>query len=615
MGLVLAVSSIVRGLVGAGIGLIVGFGLSVFVTTVTGRPLAEIAVSISFVLALIGWLLGVGVWSTWVREWFGLKPGQPITEGWQRFFTFSTDHKVIGVQYLVTMVVLFLLAGLLAMLIRVELIAPGSGVMDPAQYNTVMGLHGIIMVAVAVATIMGGLGNFFLPIMIGSEDVAFPRINALSYWIIPPVAVLLILTPVFGGFNSGWTAYPPLSVTNADGQVLFLLAFMTFGFSSILGGLNFITTIITLRAPGMTWGRLPIFVWAVFAASLISLTATQVVAYGLFMVLMDRIGGTVFFLASSGGKPILYEHIFWFYSHPAVYIMILPAFGLELEIISHFSRKPVYAYKWVVGAFISIVILSFLVWAHHLFTSGMENFLHIPFMAMTELISIPTGAVFLSALGTMWMGKLWLRTPMLFALGVIFNFLIAGITGIFLADVATDIHLQDTYFVVAHFHYTMVGGEIFIIFGALYYWFPKITGRMYNEAMGKLHFWWMFIAYNVTFTAMFWVGVQGMNRRVADYPEVMGTGNMIVSIAAFFLGASFIVFVFNMVKAWTSGPIAGDNPWEARTLEWQTTSPPPLENFDTPPVVVGGAYDYGTPEAVHARFGDAPAAEGSVGDD
>ncbi|MCH8063563.1 MAG: cbb3-type cytochrome c oxidase subunit I [Chloroflexi bacterium] len=262
----------------------------------------------------------------------------------------------------------------------------------------------------------------------------------------------------------------------------------------MFGGLNFITTIITLRAPGMTWGRLPIFVWSILAASIISLTATQVVAFGLLMVVLERVGGMVFFNAAAGGKPILYEHIFWFYSHPAVYIMILPGLGIMLETLSHFARKPVFAYKLVVGAFMSIVVFSFVVWAHHLFTSGMEQFLHMPFMIITELISIPTGIVFLSALGTLWMGKLWLRTPMLFAMGVVFNFLIGGLTGIFLADVATDINLQDTYFVVAHFHYTMMGGEVFLIFGALYYWFPKVTGRMFNEALGKLHFWWMFIA-------------------------------------------------------------------------------------------------------------------------
>ena len=456
-----------RGFLFGGVGLALGIGLARVVTILTDRPLEQPAIAIGYVFALIGWLLGVGVWGVWARDWLGLGTKEYESEGWSRYFTFSVDHKVIGIQYLITFIVVFLLAGLLAVLVRIELLDSGETILGAGDFNTTMSLHGIMMVAVAVATIMGGFANFAVPLLIGAEDVAFPRINAVSYWIIPPVVVLLLLTPVFGGFDSGWTAYPPLSVINANGQLLFLLAFITFGLSSILGGINFITTIITLRAPGMTWSRLPIFVWSIFAAALLSLTFTQVVALGLLMVVLDRVAGLSFFDAGQGGDPLLFEHIFWFYSHPAVYIMILPAFGIELEILSHFSRKPVFAYKLVVASFLAIVGLGAVVWAHHLFTSGMADFLHVPFMTVTELISIPTGVVFLSALGTIWMGWLWLRAPMLFALGVIFNFLIGGVTGIFLADVATDINLQDTYFVVAHFHYTMVGGEIFAIFGAI----------------------------------------------------------------------------------------------------------------------------------------------------
>jgi cytochrome c oxidase subunit 1 len=474
-----------------------------------------------------------------------------------------------------------------------------------------MSLHGIMMIAVAVATVIGGFGNFLVPLMIGAEDVAFPRINALSYWIIPPVAVLLLTTPLMGGIDAGWTAYPPLSVVNASGQILFLLAFLTFGFSSILGGLNFLATIILLRAPGMTWSRLPIFVWSIFAAALISFTATQFVAFGLLTVIMDRVAGTSFFNAAEGGNALLYEHLFWFYSHPAVYIMILPGFGIALEVITHFSRKPLFAYKWVVGSLLLVVAMSFIVWPHHLFTSGMSEYLHLPFMVATELISIPTGLVFLAGLGTLWYGRLWLRTPMLFALGFLANFAIGGVTGIFLADVPTDVHLQDTYFVVAHFHYTIMGGEIFAIMAAVYYWFPKITGRMLNEKLGKVHFWWMFVTYNVTFIPMFWAGIHGMTRRVADYsPELAGI-NMVASIASFFLAASFLVFVSNIVYSWLRGPVASDNPWMASTLEWQTTSPPPLENFHAEPEVVGHPYNYGVPGAVHARLGPAAAGDGN----
>ena len=603
-----------RGLTFSGVGLALGVGLAALVAGVTGRDATEIRIALGYVFALIGWLLGVGLWNVWAREWFGLKPRPPEAHGARRYFTFCTDHKVIGVQYLVTFVALFLLAGLLSVLIRVELLGSGQTIMGANDFNTTMSLHGIIMIAVAVATIIGGFANFAVPLMIGAKDVAFPRINALSYWMVPPVAILLILTPVFGGFDTGWTSYPPLSVVNADGQLLFLLAFVTFGISSILGGLNFITTIVMLRAPGMTWGRLPIFVWSILGASILSLTATQVVAFGLIMVILDRVAGLAFFNAAEGGKPLLFEHVFWFYSHPAVYIMILPGLGIWLEMLSHFSRKPVFAYKWVVGALMSIVVIGYVVWAHHLFTSGMENYLHLPFMVITELISIPTGVVFLSALGTIWMGKLWLRTPMLFALAVVFNFLIGGLTGIFLADVPTDIQLQDTYFIVAHFHYTMMGGEIFAIFGAIYYWFPKMTGRMYNEGWAKLHFWWMFVTYNATFLAMFWVGFQGMNRRVAEYPPDMVTANVVVSVASFLLAASFLPFVLNIVISWARGPVAAANPWGARTLEWQTSSPPPEENFAHPPIVLDDPYGYGTPGSVHARIeprGAASAGDGS----
>ncbi|MCH7705505.1 MAG: cbb3-type cytochrome c oxidase subunit I [Chloroflexi bacterium] len=543
------------------------------------------------------------MWGTWAREWVGRAISNPPTEGWQRYFLFSTDHKVIGVQYLVTFMVIMMLAGLLAVVMRLELMSPGQDFMGPGLYSTAMSLHGIMMIAVAVATIMGGFANFVLPILIGAEDVAFPRINALSYWLIPPVAVLLLSTPLWGGLDSGWTAYPPLSVINASGQLLFLLAFLTFGLSSILGGLNFLATVITLRAPGMTWSRLPIFVWSIFAAALLSLTATQFVAYGLLMVILDRVAGMSFFNAAAGGNPILYEHIFWFYSHPAVYIMILPGFGIILEILAHFSRKPLFAYKWAVGALLTITGMSFMVWAHHLYTSGMGDFMHIPFMIITELISIPTGVVFLTGLGTIWLGRLWLTTPMLFALGFLFNFVIGGITGIFLADVPTDIHLQDSYFIVAHFHYTIMGGEMFAILAGAYYWFPKITGRMYNETWGKIHFWWILITFNLTFIPMFWAGINGMNRRVADYPEELAGINMFASVASYALAASFLVFAVNMVYSWARGPVAPANPWNARTLEWQTSSPPPLENFPAQPHVVGGPYDYGEPGSVHMAPG------------
>jgi len=593
---------IFRGLLFGGIGYLLGSGL---ITLSTGKELtSEPALVIGYVLGLIGWLLGVGLWEVWAREWLGWPAHREEAEGWARYFRFTTDHKVIGVQYLVTFIGVLLVGGLLAMLMRSELMQPGLQLFaGRAQYNTVMSLHGIFMIAVAVSAIIGGLGNYLVPLMIGARDMAFPRLNALSYWLVPPAALALLSTPLVGGFDSGWTAYPPLSVTNAPGQVLFNLAFMTVGLSSILGGLNFLTTIIFLRAPGMTWSRLPIFVWSIFLTSILSLIATQFVAMALLMVLLDRVVGTGFFNPANGGDPLFYQHVFWFYSHPAVYIMIVPAFGVILEILPPFARKPLFAYRWTVGGFIGIVGLSFIVWAHHMFTSGMPHFLHLPFMATTELISVPTGLVFLAALGTLWQSRLWLRTPMLIAMMFLFNFLIGGVTGIFLADVPTDFHLQDTYFVVGHFHYTMIGGMLFALIAGIYYWFPKITGRMYDERLGRIHSLWLFLAYHNTFLPMFWSGLYGMNRRIADYLPYLSGPNMWSSISAFILGASFAFFVVHLVYAWARGPRAVANPWRARTLEWQTSSPPPVGNFPVLPRVVGDPYGYGVPGTAHAWVG------------
>lgn len=560
-------------------------------------------IGIAYVFALCGWLLGVGVWDAWIRGWLGLKPKaeEPI-EGWRRYFSFCTDHKVIGIQYLATFILVFLIAGLLAMFMRWELMSAGETIMNKATFNEIMSLHGILMISVAVAGILGGFGNYMVPLQIGADDMAFPRLNALSYWLIPPVAFMLLLAPLAGGFDSGWTAYPPLSETNDVGQVFFILAIITFGLSSILGGLNLLTTVTTMRAKGMKWSRLPIFTWSVFSASILSVLITQFFAASLLMVFLGRAIGMGFFDAAKGGDPVLYQHLFWFYSHPAVYIMILPGFGILLEVLAHFSRKPLFAYKLTVGAFMAIVVLSVVVWAHHMFTSGMSNTLHGPFMVLTEAISVPTGIIFLSALGTIWRGKLWLKTPMLFALAMVFNFLIGGITGIFLADVATDMNLQDTYFVVAHFHYTIMGGEIFAFFAGIYYWYPKVTGRMYNETMGKIHAVWMFLGFNAVFIPLFYVGVQGMNRRVADYPLAYQSGNLVASISAFVLGCSFLLFTWNMIWSRFKGEKAPPNPWNATTLEWMADSPPPEHNFDGTPVVLDSPYVYGLEDGLHAEL-------------
>jgi cytochrome c oxidase subunit 1 len=423
--------------------------------------------------------------------------------------------------------------------------------------------------------------------------MAFPKVNALSYWLLPPALLLLAANPLLGGFDSGWTAYPPLSEQAPLGQQAFLMTFITLGVSSIASAVNFLVTVARLRAPGMHWMRLPIFAWALTVTATLVLLATSVVAMAMTMVLFDRLLGTSFFRAAGGGDPILFQHLFWFYSHPAVYVMAVPAFGAILEVVPVFARKPLFAYRLAVLSFIGIGILSFTVWAHHMFVSGMADFIHIPIMVTTELISVPTGIVFLSALGTIWLGRNRFDTPMLWVFGFLWAFVIGGITGVFLADVPTDIVLSDTYFVVAHFHYTIVGGMIFGLFAGTYFWFPKITGRMLDERLGKIHFWVFTIAFNATFLPMFLLGLNGMRRRVADYPPELGGLNLLASTSAVFIALSVLLFVYNAIRSWSHGREAGPNPWGARTLDWTTQSPPPVENFAEPCFVSEGPYGYG----------------------
>jgi cytochrome c oxidase subunit 1 len=586
------------GLRRAVLGAVAGAGLGALLGLVLQADAGQI-LGLGYLLALAGFLLGIGAFRFWLR-WAAARPPDLDDEhaahgragDWTRYFRFTTDHKVIGVQYLVTSFLLFFTAGTAAMLMRFELGQPGVATSKDI-YNTIMSTHGAMMITVALVSIIGGLGNYLVPIMVGARDMAFPKANALSYWMLPLAILLVAANPLLGGFDSGWTAYPPLSQQANLGQQAYLMAFVTVGASSILSAVNFLVTVFRMRAPGMTLLRMPIFVWAMTVTASLALIATSVVAAAFTMLLFDRLLGTAFFRATRGGDVILFQHLFWFYSHPAVYIMGLPGLGAILEVVPVFARKPLFAYRLAVLSFITIGVMSFMVWAHHMFVSGMAEFFHIPIMLTTELISVPTGIVFLAALGTIWMGRIHFKTPMLWVFGFVWAFLIGGITGVFLADVPTDITLSDTYFVVAHFHYTIVGGTIYGLFAGTYYWFPKITGRMYNERLGQLHFWWFTLAFNATFLPMFWLGIEGMRRRVADYPPALGTVNLFVSIAAFNIFLSVAVFIFNMVRSWQRGPRAVPNPWRAQTLEWQIDSPPPIQNFEQIPTVSAGPYEYG----------------------
>jgi cytochrome c oxidase subunit 1 len=507
----------------------------------------------------------------------------------------TTDHKKIGILYVVNSFIFFLLAGLLALGVRAELAQPGLQYLtDERLYNQLFTMHGTVMIFLFIIPILAGFGNYVVPLQIGAPDMAFPRINALSFWMLPLGGVLLFSGFLAGGAaEAGWTSYPPLSEdrvgglsSSGPGQDLWLVGLVLIGTSSILGAINFLVTIFKMRAPGMTMFRVPILVWTVLVTSVLVLMATPVFTSALIMLFIDRnYGGAFFDPVASGGNAILWQNVFWFYSHPAVYVMVLPAMGMISEVLPVFSRKPLFGYKAFVFATAGIGALGFSVWAHHMFTTGS---VYLPFFSlMTFLIAVPTGVKMFNWIFTMWRGKLTLATPLLFALGFLSMFLIGGINGAFSASVPVDFALHDTYWVVAHLHYVLFGGSVFGVFAGVYYWFPKMTGRMLNETLGKVQFVLMFIGFNLTFFPMHVLGLQGMPRRIADYAGTAGWNelNLAATIGGFLIAASVIPFLWNVFVSLRNGDIAGDDPWEANTLEWATTSPPPPYNFDRLPEI------------------------------
>lgn len=597
---------IIQGLVYQVAGTLLGMGLVTVIRLLLGLEAwkAEPAWVSGAFLGLAGFMIGVGSFDDWYRMALKQEVPEPHQVSskkprWVRYVSFWLDHKVIGIQYGVTAVILLLVAGAFALVFRTELAAPDMQFLALDMFNTLMGLHGMIMIA-SILLGIAAMSNYLVPLLIGADDMTFPRLNAFAFWLNVPSAVLVLSSIFLGGFDTGWTGYPPLSARAPLGMQMFFLGVYFIGLSSVLGGLNIIATILRERAPGMGLMDMPIFVWAALATSILSLTATQLIGLSFQMVMFQRLFGMGFFDPAKGGNVILFQHLFWFYSHPAVYIFILPGLGVISELLPVFVRKPLYGYKWVAMSSFGIALVSFFVWAHHMFTSGMEEYLRVPFMYSTLLVAVPTGVKFFSWVATLWEGKISFETPMLFVLGGISIFLIGGLTGPPNATVATDLHLHDTYWIVGHFHATMFGGFVFPFFAAVYYWFPKMTGRMYDELLGKIHFWLILPAFYVMSIGQMRVGLLGMRRRIADYDPALGFDftQLLITVSGFVVGASTLVFVYNVIRSARQGEKAGPNPWNSRSPEFQLPSPLPEHNYQHHPLqVVGHPYDYGLPNS------------------
>ena len=593
---------VLRAFLWAFIGFVVFNALSIFLDYSPVSPyVSQVGAVAGWFGALIGWLLGIGGYEYVVKPMLGYETPRYNQVGWRRYFQLAEDHKVIGIQYLLFSTGTFLIAGLIAMAMRVELMHWQPTIFQyPQDYLNAVGIHGTLMMfTVATVAMFGGLGNYMVPLMIGARETVFSRLSGMGVWLVPAGVLTVLFSPLLGQWTTGWRGYEPLAASDGVGILYYYLGVFALTMSSLIVAINLVATIIYKRTKGLTWSRLPLFVWGILTVGLLTIVWFPEIQTTFLLALIDKVAGMNMF--NGLGHALGFEEFFWVFGHPEVYIVVVPALAIWNEIIPVMARKSLFARPIAVLGLVFVMMLSGLVWAHHMFTN-MRYSEMLPFSFFTEMISIPTGFAYLAAIGTLWNARIRLNTPMLLILMSMFNFLIGGLTGLFLADVPANLQLHNTFWVVGHFHFTIIGGMVFSWLAAMYYWLPKFSGRTYNEFWGKVGAIWVFVCFNATFLNFFVLGLRGMNRWVSTYPHYLQLENFWTSIAAYFLGAGFGFNLIHILWAWFAGPKVQENPWQAKTLEWQTSSPPPRNNFEELPIVVAGFYSYGegAPEPVVA---------------